>query len=180
MNYLNYHKLRYKNVSTCCHSSIYFVNLVQAKGYCFCYKKIVSLNNLHSLIIRIKTLTYRLSLNFEHGNSEVRNTSEESSKTMNCSENQPVINLFASIKLNNITWALLLKIQKHASRITFILPFIIDHFSTQKNRFPGFNFAMQRQKRDTSQKVVNQNPLFPKPLWLDDFLLSVPFREVTF
>ena len=103
MNYLNYHKLRYKNVSTCCHSSIYFVNLVQAKGYCFCYKKIVSLNNLHSLIIRIKTLTYRLSLNFEHGNSEVRNTSEESSKTMNCSENQPVINLFASIKLNNIT-----------------------------------------------------------------------------
>ena len=191
MNYLNYHKLRYKNVSTCCHSSIYFVNLVQAKGYCFRYKKIVSLNNLHSWIIRIKRnlrkednaqciwlIDYPWISNMAIARFET--LLKRAPRQWIVSENQPVINHFASIKLNNITWALLLKIQKHASRITFILPFIIDHFSTQKNRFPGFNFAMQRQKRDTSQKVVNQNPLFPKPLWLDDFLLSVPFREVTF
>lgn len=121
MNYLNYHKLRYKNVSTCCHSSIYFVNLVQAKGYCFRYKKIVSLNNLHSWIIRIKRnlrkednaqciwlIDYPWISNMAIARFET--LLKRAPRQWIVSENQPVINHFPAIKLNNITWALLLKI----------------------------------------------------------------------
>ena len=160
MNYLNYYKLRHNNVSTCCYSSIYFVNLAQAKGYCFCYEKIVSLNKLHTWIIRIKRnlrkednaqciwlIDYPWISNLTLARFET--FLKRAPRQWIISVNQPVINHFAAIKLNNITWALLLKQFKnmhlglplfcHSSQTTFQC----------KKPHSRFNFTMQRQKRDT-------------------------------
>lgn len=175
MNYLNYHKLRYKNVSTCCHSSIYFVNLVQAKGYCFRYKKIVSLNNLHSWIIRIKRnlrkednaqciwlIDYPWISNMAIARFET--LLKRAPRQWIVSENQPVINHFAAIKLNNITWALLLKNLKTC--ISDYLYFAIHHrpLFYAKKPLPRFQlcnaateggyFAESRESKSSFSKTV--------------------------